>query len=62
MGGPVFEVRQLTKTYHVGDVDVHALRDVSLTLPEGEFVVLLGPPAARCRIATPTSRRPTKRN
>ena len=43
MGGPVFEVRQLSKTYHVGDVDVHALRDVSLTLPEGEFVVLLGP-------------------
>ena len=43
MGGPVFEVRQLTKTYHVGDVDVHALRDVSLTLPESEFVVLLGP-------------------
>jgi putative ABC transport system ATP-binding protein len=39
----VFEVRQLTKTYHVGDVDVHALRDVSLELPEGEFVVLLGP-------------------
>jgi putative ABC transport system ATP-binding protein len=43
MGGTVFAVRQLTKTYHVGDVDVHALRDVSLTLPEGEFVVLLGP-------------------
>jgi putative ABC transport system ATP-binding protein len=40
---PVFEVRHLTKTYHVGDVDVHALRDVSLQLPEGEFVVLLGP-------------------
>lgn len=39
----VFEVRELTKTYHVGDVDVHALRDVSLSLPEGEFVVLLGP-------------------
>jgi putative ABC transport system ATP-binding protein len=40
---PVFEVAHLTKTYHVGDVDVHALRDVSLQLPEGEFVVLLGP-------------------
>ena len=40
---PVFEVRHLTKTYHVGDVDVHALRDVSLRLPEAEFVVLLGP-------------------
>ena len=39
----VFEVRNLTKTYHVGDVDVHALRDVSLRLPEREFVVLLGP-------------------
>jgi putative ABC transport system ATP-binding protein len=39
----VFEVRDLTKTYHVGDVDVHALRDVSLSLPEREFVVLLGP-------------------
>ena len=40
---PVFEVAHLTKTYHVGDVDVHALRDVSLDLPEREFVVLLGP-------------------
>ena len=40
---PVFEVTGLTKTYHVGDVDVHALRDVSLQLPAHEFVVLLGP-------------------
>jgi len=40
---PVFEVTGLTKTYHVGDVDVHALRDVSLQLPAREFVVLLGP-------------------
>jgi len=39
----VFEVKQLTKTYHVGDIDVHALREVSLQLPEREFVVLLGP-------------------
>jgi putative ABC transport system ATP-binding protein len=39
----VFDVRSLTKTYHMGDVDVHALRDVSLRLPQKEFVVLLGP-------------------
>jgi putative ABC transport system ATP-binding protein len=39
----VFDVRALSKTYHVGEVDVHALRDVTLTLPEREFVVLLGP-------------------
>jgi hypothetical protein len=37
---PVFGVAHLTKTHHVGDVDVHALRDVSLQLPDGEFVVL----------------------
>ena len=39
----VFDIRRLAKTYHMGDVDVHALRDVTLTLPEREFVVLLGP-------------------
>ena len=39
----VFDVRGLSKTYHMGDVDVRALRDVTLTLPEREFVVLLGP-------------------
>ena len=39
----VFDVRALSKIYHMGDIDVHALRDVTLTLPEGEFVVLLGP-------------------
>ena len=39
----VFDLQQLTKTYHMGEVDVPALRDVTLTLPESEFVVLLGP-------------------
>jgi putative ABC transport system ATP-binding protein len=41
--GHVFDVRQLTKIYRMGEVEVHALRDVTLALPEGEFVVLLGP-------------------
>lgn len=33
----------LTKDYHTGDVDIHALRGVGLELFEGELVVLLGP-------------------
>lgn len=40
---PVFEARDLTKTYHMGEVDVHALRGVDVDLYEGEFTVLLGP-------------------
>src|SRR5512135_2313830 len=40
---PVFRARGLSKTYHMGDVDVHALRDVNLDIYEREFVVLLGP-------------------
>jgi putative ABC transport system ATP-binding protein len=39
----VFEVRGLTKVYHMGEVDVQALRGVDLELYAGEFVVLLGP-------------------
>ncbi|CAN5518859.1 ABC transporter ATP-binding protein [soil metagenome] len=40
---PVFAARDITKVYHMGDVEVHALRGVSLDLLESEFLVLLGP-------------------
>jgi putative ABC transport system ATP-binding protein len=40
---PVFRAEALTKTYAMGDVAVHALREVDLTLEEGQLVVLLGP-------------------
>jgi putative ABC transport system ATP-binding protein len=39
----VFSARGLTKTYHMGEVAVQALRAVDLDLYRGEFVVLLGP-------------------
>jgi putative ABC transport system ATP-binding protein len=39
---PVFRARGLSKTYHMGDVDVQALRAVDLDLFPGEFVVILG--------------------
>lgn len=35
--------RNLTKVYHTGEVDVHALRGVDLDLYEGELIVMLGP-------------------
>jgi putative ABC transport system ATP-binding protein len=39
----VFKATGITKVYHMGEVDVHALRGVDLELAESEFVVLLGP-------------------
>ena len=39
----VFHARDLSKVYRLGDVEVHALRALSLELYRGEFVVILGP-------------------
>jgi len=39
----VFHVRNVTKTYKMGEVEVHALRGINLDFFPGEFVVLLGP-------------------
>jgi putative ABC transport system ATP-binding protein len=40
---PLFDIRDLAKIYRMGEVEVHALRQVDLTLDQGKFVVLLGP-------------------
>ena len=39
----MIEIRDLKKTYRVGDVDVHALRGVDLSVAHGEFVCVVGP-------------------
>ncbi|HEU4535328.1 MAG TPA: ABC transporter ATP-binding protein [Polyangiaceae bacterium] len=38
----VLHARAVTKTYHVGEVDVPALRGVDFDLSEGELLILLG--------------------
>jgi len=43
MAAPLFSITDLAKVYHMGEVEVHALKQVSLDLYEGQFVVLLGP-------------------
>jgi putative ABC transport system ATP-binding protein len=39
----VFEARGVSKVYRIGEVEVHALREVDLELYRGELLVLLGP-------------------
>jgi len=39
---PVIELESIHKTYSMGDIRVHALRGVSLTIRQGEFVAIMG--------------------
>jgi putative ABC transport system ATP-binding protein len=39
----VISIRDITKTYQMGDISVHALRGISLEIQAGEFVAVVGP-------------------
>jgi putative ABC transport system ATP-binding protein len=39
---PVIRMKGVTKTYHIGEIDVHALRGVNLEVRSGEFVAIMG--------------------
>jgi putative ABC transport system ATP-binding protein len=43
MSDLIIQVRDLVKTYHTGEVEVHALRGVDLDVPRGEMLAIMGP-------------------
>jgi putative ABC transport system ATP-binding protein len=43
MPGNVIELRDLVKTYHVGETEVRALRGVSYAIGDGDFLAIMGP-------------------
>jgi len=40
--GTLIQIEHLTKIYQLGEVDVHALRGVSVNVSKGEFVAIMG--------------------
>ena len=43
MTTPLIQLTKINKHYHLGDNDLHVLKDVSITIEEGEFVSIMGP-------------------
>ena len=39
----IMRIENITKTYNMGDVEVHALAGVSLSIKRGDFVAIVGP-------------------
>jgi len=39
---PIIKLEEVHKVYHTGEVDVHAVRGVSLVIGSGEFVAIMG--------------------
>jgi len=43
MNAPVIELHDISKVYQMGEVEVHALRGVSLEIYQGEILTIMGP-------------------
>jgi putative ABC transport system ATP-binding protein len=43
LAADVILVKSVSKTYKVGETEVRALRDVSIAIPSGQFVAIMGP-------------------
>jgi putative ABC transport system ATP-binding protein len=43
MNQPVIDIRNLTKIYRMGEMEVHALRSVSMQIMPGEMTAIMGP-------------------
>jgi len=39
----LLEVKNLNKTYHTGKIDLQALKDITLSVQEGDFIAFAGP-------------------
>ena len=39
---PIIQIKDMTKVYQMGEVQVHALRGVSLDIHKGEYVAIMG--------------------
>ena len=40
---PIVEIERLSKTYRIGDLEVPALRDVDLSIEQGQYAAIMGP-------------------